>query len=83
MTAGARRGRSTVEPGLEFGHERGGAIGAADETADDEDHLQDLGDAALVEQHHRVAALSKVGGDVALQVREREDQVGASASIFS
>ena len=55
---------------------RSARAGAADQSAEDADHLQDLGDAALVEHHHRVAALDQLGGDVGLQVGEAEDQVG-------
>ena len=47
----------------------------ADNAGEDADHLQDLGDAALVEGEHRIAALDEVVGDVGLQIREREDQV--------
>src|SRR5690242_4090128 len=51
------------------------AVGAAYQTADDQNHLQDLGDAALVEEHHLIAALGEVGGDIALQVGKRQDEV--------
>jgi hypothetical protein len=60
---------------LELGDERGGPVGPSDQPADDEDHLQDLFDAALVEQHDGVAAPGEIGGDVALQVGEGEDQI--------
>ena len=65
-----------VEAALERVRELRGAIAAADERADHPDHLQDLGDAALVERHDHVAAPDELGGDVRLQIRERQDEVG-------
>ena len=51
----------------------------ADEPAQHADHLQDLGDAPLIERHDRVAAPHELGGDVGLQIREREDRDPARA----
>src|SRR5262249_17824536 len=50
---------------------------AADQAAEHADHLQDFGDAALVEGHHRVAAADQLADDVRLQIGEGEDEVRA------
>ena len=65
-----------VEAALELGSQRRRPVRPSYERADDADHLQDLGNAALVEHHHGVAALDQFGGDVALEVRETENEVG-------
>ncbi len=65
----------TVETVFEIRGEPLAPFGAADERADHPDHLQDLADRALVEQHHRVAALAEIGGDGRLQIGEGENQV--------
>ena len=41
------------------------------------DHLQDLGDAPLIERHDGIAATNQLGRERRLQIGEREDQVGA------
>ena len=53
--------------------------GAADDAAEHPNHLQDLVDAALIEGEHRVAALDQLGGDVGLQVGERQHEIGVAA----
>ena len=63
-------------PRSKLRRERGGLFRHADDAAEHADHLQDLGDAALVEREDRVAALHELGRDVGLQIREREDEVG-------
>ena len=70
---GMRRMSSSPPPAI---GERLGALGAAHERADHADHLKDLGDAALVERHDGIAAANQLGGDVGLQIGERQDQVG-------
>ena len=72
----ARPARERVETALELVGERLALVRAADDAAEDADHLQDLGDAALVEGEHRIAALDQLAGDVGLQIRERQDQIG-------
>ena len=39
-----------------------------DQRSDHADHLQDLGDAALIERDHRVAATDQLRGDVRLKI---------------
>ena len=55
--------------------ERVALLRHADDAGEHADHLQDLGDAALIEGEDRVAALDEVVGDVGLQIGEREDEV--------
>jgi hypothetical protein len=47
----------------------------ADQAAEHRDHLQDLADAALVEDDDVHAAANELGAQVRLQVREREDEI--------
>ncbi len=72
------RGRfaDRVEATLELSDQRGGLLRHADDAAEHADHLQDLGDGALVEGEHRIAAFHQLGRDVGLQVREGENQIG-------
>jgi hypothetical protein len=39
-------------------------------------HLEDLGQAALVEHQHRHAGTDQIGGNVGLDVRKAQHQVG-------
>ena len=66
---------NVVEALFERGDERGALLGNADDPGEHANHLQDLGDAALVEGEDRVAALDEVVGDVGLEIGEREDQI--------
>ena len=50
-------------PLVERRGQRLGLAGHADDAAEHADHLQDPGDAALVEGEHRIAALHQLGGD--------------------
>jgi hypothetical protein len=65
-----------VQAGGHLGDQRFRPRRAADECADHPHHLQDLGNAALVEDDDRVAARDQFGGNAGLQVGEAEDQVG-------
>ena len=49
--------------------------GDADNAGEHADHLQDLGDAALIEGEDGVAALDEIVGDLGLQIGERQDQI--------
>src|SRR5204863_3415853 len=70
-----RQFAKTVEIRREPGRERLGFVAAADETADHADHLQDLGNTALVEGHDRMSATDQLAREVRLKIGEREDQV--------
>ena len=70
-----RSRESSSRPSFELRRERVALLGHADDAGEHADHLQDLGDAALVEGEDRVAALDEVVGDVGLQIGEREDQI--------
>ena len=69
------RARMSSSPRSSRVGERLGALAGADQAADDADHLQDLGDAPLIERHDRIAAANQLGGDVRLQIGEGEDQI--------
>src|SRR5688572_29711405 len=69
-------GAYRIEFELEMRNQPIRLVGAADQRAKDANHLQYLGHAALIEDHHRVAALDQLGRDVGLQIGEAEDQVG-------
>src|SRR6185437_15955914 len=49
---------------------------AADHAAQRADHAEDLGDAALIEEMYIQSGACQLCGDVRLQVREPEDEVG-------
>ena len=63
-------------PASQFVGQRVCLLGDADNAAQHADHLQDLLDAALVEGEDRVAALDQIVGDLRLQIREREYEIG-------
>src|SRR5262249_8136613 len=65
-----------LEIGLKSFRERLALFGNADDAGEHANHLQDLGNAALIEGEDRVAALDEIVGDVRLKIRKREDQVG-------
>jgi len=52
-----RSGADRIDLELEMRDEAIGLVGAPDQRAKNADHLQNLGDAALIEDHHRVPAL--------------------------
>src|SRR2546425_4187491 len=62
-----------LEIRLEPGRKRFGFPAAADEPADHADHLQDLGNAALIEGHHWITAADQLARHVGLKIGERED----------
>ena len=76
-----RRGRAArafanrVELALEFGRERDALLRHADDAGEHADHLQDFGDAALIECEDRVSPLDKIVGDVSLQIGEGENEI--------
>ena len=55
--------------------ERAALFGHAHDAAENAYHLEDLGDAALIEREHRIAALHQFGCDVGLKIIEGEDEV--------
>ena len=48
---------------------------AADESAEHPDHLEDFGDAALVEGDDGNAAANELGAEIGLQIGKREDEI--------
>ena len=74
--ARTRRARADrVEPGLHPRRERVPGVGPPDQRADDPDHLEDLGDAALVEGVDGIAAADQLARDVGLQIGERQHEI--------
>ncbi len=57
--------------------ERSGLRLAADHAPEHADHAQDLRDAAVIEEVNLDSGTREIGGDVRLQVREAEHEVGA------
>jgi hypothetical protein len=72
-----RRGRRAdfFEAGLELVGERFGFALTSHESAEHPDHLQDLGDAALVERDDIQAAADELRGQIGLEVGEGEDEI--------
>ena len=75
---GQCRGRGPIEIQIHFQpiRQRVGARRRPDHGADNPDHLQDLGDASLVEDHHRIAALDEFRRNVSLQIGKAQHEVG-------
>ena len=67
--------RTASMSALQTARQRVCAVGAADDPAEDADHLQDLGNAPLIEDDHRITAANELGGDVGLQIRKTKHQI--------
>src|SRR5437763_1879605 len=63
------------QPGFETVRKRVARVRAADQRADDADHLQNLGDAALVECVDGISAADQLACDVRLKIGERENEI--------
>ena len=75
----AARSRMSSRPRSSDARQRLALFGDADDAGEHADHLQDLGDAALVEREDGIAALDEIVGDLRLQIGEREDQIRLAA----
>ena len=71
-----------VERALQRRGERVGLADLADQRTERAHHRQDAGNVALVEGVHRHIGADQGGGDVGLQVREGENEVGRKRQDF-
>src|SRR5688572_30617563 len=55
---------------------------ATDDTRENADHLKDVHDGTLVEREDRQPALYELRGDVGLEIREGEDEIGLERFYF-
>jgi hypothetical protein len=50
--------------------------------ADHENHVEDARDASLIERMQVEPAANGLGGDICLEIRERQERIGFSATIL-